>query len=356
MRAREGDLIETENKVIFDVKGLVHPQDKLIAFPRYIPSPKGARQGQQSLFSKIYSFGERFSFLEQKMADLIVHDPIFDETLCEVPTGRIRKHYQPIEKLRSLRNSTNLGDLERKALNLAKALKEKAGISWNTLGISGSVLAGLYTSKSDIDPVVYGVKNCFKAYAALEELLNEAGSQFKPYTREELRALFDFRSKDTIMDFEDFAGVESRKAFQGMYDGTDYFIRFVKDWRQVSEQYGDIFYKNSGYARITATIADDSEALFTPCSYKVKNVEVVEGPKPRSIKEIVSFRGRFCAQAKQGEDITAQGKIERVMDKKKENVYYRIILGNKPSDYMILTHLRAKLSKPVRSNVDNRSE
>jgi predicted nucleotidyltransferase len=338
MRAREGDLIKTENKVIFDVKGLVHPPGKLIAFPRYIPSPKGTRRGRRSLFSKIYSFGERFSFLKKNMAELIVLDPIFDETLCEVPTEMIRKHYKPIEKLRLLRGSLNLGDLERKALNLAKNLKEKAGIPWSSIGISGSVLAGLYTSKSDIDPVVYGMKNCFKAYAALEELLNEAGSQFKPYTREELKALFDFRSKDTIMDFEDFARVESRKAFQGMYEGTDYFVRFVKNWRQVSEQYGDISYKNSGYARITATIADDSEALFTPCSYQVKRVEVVEGPKPAPIKEIVSFRGRFCAQAKQGENIIAQGKIERVMKKKKENVHYRIILGNKPSDYMILSH------------------
>jgi predicted nucleotidyltransferase len=338
MRAREGDLIETENKVVFDVKGIVHPPDKLIAFPRYIPSPKGTRQGQQSLFSKIYSFGERFSFLKQNMADLIVYDPIFDETLCEVPTEMIRKHYKPIEKLKLLRQSKNLGGLERKALNLAKDLKEKAVIPWSAIGISGSVLAGLYTSKSDIDPVVYGMKNCCKAYAALEELLNEEGSQFKPYTHEELRALFDFRSKDTIMGFEDFARVESRKAFQGMYEGTDYFIRFVKDWRQVSEQYGDICYKNSGYARITATIADDSEAIFTPCSYQVESVEVVKGPKPEPIKEIVSFRGRFCAQAKRGENINAQGKIERVMDKKKENDYYRIILGNKPSDSMILSH------------------
>jgi predicted nucleotidyltransferase len=335
MRAREGDLIETENKVIFDVKGLVHPPDKVIAFPRYIPSPKGTRQGRQSLFSKIYSFDERFSFLKQNMADLIVHDPIFDETLCEVRTEMIRKHYKPIEKLRLMRDSSNLGDLERKALHLAKDLKEKAGIPWKAIGISGSVLIGLFTSKSDIDPVVYGMKNSCKAYEALKELLNDKRSKFKPYTREELRALFDFRSKDTIMGFEDFARVESRKAFQGMYEGTDYFIRFVKDWRQISEQYGDICYKNKGYARITATIADDSEALLTPCSYKIENGQVVKGPKLRSIKEIVSFRGRFCAQAKQGENITAQGKIERVMDKKKENVYYRIILGNKPSDYMI---------------------
>jgi uncharacterized protein len=71
---------------------------------------------------------------------------------------------------------------------------------------------GFIQKKSDIDPVVYGVKNCRRAYAALKNLLNDEVSGFKPYTREEMQSLFDFRSKDTIMSFEDFARVESRKA------------------------------------------------------------------------------------------------------------------------------------------------
>jgi predicted nucleotidyltransferase len=338
MRAREGDLIKTENHVIFDVKGLVHPPKRLIAFPRYIPSPQGTRGKQKDLYGKIYSFSERFKFLEQNMPDLIVHDPVFDETLCEVPINIIKKHYEPIEKLRLLRTSKTLGDLERKAVQLAEALKEAADIPWSAIGISGSVLVGLHTAKSDIDPVVYGVENCRKAYAALENLLKDGESRFKPYSREELQALFDFRSKDTIMSFEDFARVERRKAFQGMFDGTDYFIRFVKDWSQINEQYGDICYKNSGYAKITATIADDSEALFTPCTYKIENVKVVEGPKLEPILEIASFRGRFCEQARKGEAVTAQGKIERVTDKRQYYEYYRIILGNKPADYMVLSY------------------
>jgi predicted nucleotidyltransferase len=338
MRAREGDLIKTENHVIFDVKGLVHPPKRLIAFPRYIPSPQGTRRGQKDLYGKIYSFSERFQFLEQHMPDLIVHDTVFDEVLCEVPVGTVAERYEPVEKLRLLRTSKALGDLERKVVQLAEELKEAAGIPWSSIGISGSVLAGLYTAKSDVDPVVYGVENCRRAYAALENLLQDDASGFKPYTREELQALFDFRSKDTIMSFEDFARVERRKAFQGMFGGTDYFIRFVKDWSQVSEQYGDICYRNSGYARITATIADDSEALFTPCTYRIENVTVAEGAKLEPIREIASFRGRFCEQARKGEAVTAQGKVELVTDKISSSEYYRLILGNKPEDYMALSH------------------
>jgi predicted nucleotidyltransferase len=339
MRAREGDLIKTRDNVIFDVKGLVHPPSKVIAFPRFIPSLHGTRGHRIDLYSKVYNFTERFKFLEQKSPNLIVHDPVFDEVLCEVPIDTIKKHYKPIEKLRELRSSKTLGDLERKAVQLAETLKEAANIPWGFIGVSGSLLVGLHTLKSDIDPVVYGVENCPKAYAALQSLLNNEDSHFKPYSREDLRALFAFRSKDTLMSFEDFAAVESRKAFQGKFNGTDYFIRFVKDWSQISEQYGDVCYKNCGYAKITATVADDAEALFTPCTYKIENVKVVEGLKLQPILEIVSFRGRFCAQAKKGEAIVAQGKVERVADKGKEREYYRIILGNKPSDYMALSQV-----------------
>ena len=339
MRAREGDLIKTKSNVVFDVKGLVHPLFKIIAFPRFIPSPQGIRQGKEGTYGKVYSLGDRFKYLQQNHPDLIVFDPVFGETLCEVPIADIAEHYQPPEKLASLRLSKHLTTLESKAVRLAETLKAEANIPWSSIGISGSIMAGLTTEKSDIDPLVYGVDNCRKAYAALQRLLKSKDSGFKPYTRAELQELFDFRAKDTQMSFEDFVLVESSKAFQGKFMGTDYFIRFVKDWSEVNEQYGDVCFKNSGYAKITAKIADSTDSLFTPCTYKVENVRIVEGPKLQPIIEIVSFRGRFCEQAENGEAVEAQGKVELVTNKKSGGEYYRLILGNKPSDYMVLSHV-----------------
>jgi len=337
MLFREGDLIETADGVIFDVKGLVHPPDRVIAFPRFIPTMDGTRRHGNSKYGKVYSLPDRFKFLQQNTPELVKHDPVFDETLCEVPLQNIRRHHQPAQKLRQLRSSKEIKDLETKALQFSESLKNAAKIPWKSVGISGSLLVGLQTRKSDIDPIVYGVENCRKAYAALQRLLKEKETGFKPYTQEELSTLFDFRSKDTIMNFEDFVKVESRKAFQGKFMETDYFVRFVKDWTETSEKYGDVCYRNSGYARVKATIANASEALFTPCTYRITNVEVLEGPKFKTIQEIASFRGRFCQHANQDEAIVAQGKVEKVTDTRKDREYHRLILGNKPSDYMILS-------------------
>ncbi|HEX7482501.1 MAG TPA: hypothetical protein VF350_03445, partial [Candidatus Bathyarchaeia archaeon] len=134
--------------------------------------------------------------------------------------------------------------------------------------------------------------------------------------------------------------VETRKAFQGMFMGTDYFIRFVKDWSETSDQYGELCYKNSGYTKITANIADATDSLFTPCTYKLKDVDVVNGQELSSITEIVSFRGRFCEQLpanlREPPTVEAQGKVELVTDNKTGATHYRLIIGGKPTDYMVV--------------------
>jgi predicted nucleotidyltransferase len=96
MIAREGDLIKTKSGVVFDVKGLVHPQDRIIAFPRFIPSPEGTRQGKDALYGKVYSLNDRFRYLQENNPDFVVFDPVFGETMCEVPIMQIADHYQPI--------------------------------------------------------------------------------------------------------------------------------------------------------------------------------------------------------------------------------------------------------------------
>ena len=334
--AREGDLIKNKSGVVFDVKGLLHPPNKVIAFPRFIPSPLGIRRFGGVTYGKVYSLDERFKYLREKHPDLIVFDQVFGETLCEVPIEQISHHYQPSRKLTQLRRAKRSNELEAKALKLVSKLKEKADVAWNSLGVSGSIMVGLSTSTSDIDPLVYGVENSRRVYAALQELLSHPDSGFKPYSPVELKTLYDFRLKDTQMAFEDFQLVESRKAFQGMFMGTDYFVRFIKDWQELTEQYGDVYYQNYGYIRITAEVDDASDALFTPCTYRLKKVVVFDGPSLSPISEVVSFRGRFCMQALKGEKIIAQGKAELVTNQKTGETHYRLILGNKPSDFMVL--------------------
>jgi predicted nucleotidyltransferase len=153
---------------------------------------------------------------------------------------------------------------------------------------------------------------------------------------EEMRELYASRSQDTPMDFEDFDRLEERKVNQGRFRGGEYFIRFVKAPAEVGESYGDRRYTLLGQAEIEATVADASEAIFTPCTYRIEDVQWVGGQHgaPLLPEEIVSFRGRFCEQAREGERVIAKGKLERVVVRE-EKAYHRLLLGGR-GDSMIV--------------------
>jgi len=335
MKAREGDVIESFDGLFFDVKGLVHPPERVVSFIRFIPDPKGDRKREGATYRKVYPLQERYELLLEKFPQYLVYDQVFNERLCEVPIEAIKRHYKPVDHLRKLRHQDTLDELESQALQFVKLLSKTAEVSWSKLGVSGSILVKLHTLASDIDLVVYGSKNCYKVHSALKSLLQEKESWVRPYRLDELGKLFDFRSKDTVTSFEDFVRTESRKVLQGKFMNRDYFLRFVKDWNEVEERYGMIHYKPEGYTKIRARVVDNSEGIFTPCRYKIDCVEVLEGVPVTSIEEIVSFRGRFCEQAKNDETVVAQGKVERVQ-KEGEHEYYRLLLGNKASDHMVL--------------------
>lgn len=335
MKAREGVLIETEHGLIFDVKGLVHPPDRIVAFPRFVPDPNGERKRKGIAYRKVYSLSERYELLKKQFPNYLVSDRIFDELLCEVTKKDVRHQYNPVDRLLELRDSNQLEKPEADALQLIMDLQSHSKIPWSNLGISGSLLVKLHLSKSDIDPIVYGQRSCRKVFAALKSLVRSNDKFIKAYTTKELKALYGFRVKDTRMSFDHFMATESRKVLQGKFLDREFYIRCIKDWNEVDENYGDVRYKNVGYARLKATISDDSEAIFTPCRYSLENVKFLEGKNCGNVREIASFRGRFCEQGRTGEVVVAQGKVERV-ETKTGDTFFRLLLGGRRLDFMVL--------------------
>jgi len=336
VKAREGDFIESVDGLIFDVKGLVHPPDRIIAYVRYVESSMGNRVRGDRRYLKVYSLSERENLLRSRYPHYIHYNEVFGEWLESVPLNLAVKHYQPIQKTMEIFKGDQQDKVKADLRDFIEELHDATSISVGNIGVSGSVLVDLHTTNSDIDIIIYGRNNCITAYNELRLLLSERRCGFSPFDRDDLKNLYNFRSRDTLMPFKEFCFHESRKAFQGKFHGRAFFVRFVVDWSEIDERYGDRTYRDVGYARIKAVIEDDSNSIFTPCSYRIFNVKVLEGKcNERLLDEIVSFRGRFCDQARKGESIIAQGKVERVIGRDGSE-HYRIVLGNQPSDFMII--------------------
>lgn len=324
----EGYYVESTDGLIFAVKGLLHPPEAVVAYLRYAPDPDGERRRGDIGYRRLYHFEEQEELLLERRPACLFFDPVFGEQLQGVPKERIGLVYDPCLKLAELRWREGLDELEEKAVEFAGLLRERAGVLEESVGVSGSILVGLHTPRSDVDIVVYGSEHCRAVHRVLRELIDEAAGEVRRLNEEEMRELYAFRSQDTPMGFEDFARLEKRKVIQGKFQGCGYFIRFVRALSEVWENYGDRRYTPFGPVEVEATVSDASEAIFTPCTYRVEDVRFIDGPEVGDLREIASFRGRFCEQAEEGERVIARGKLERVVVGEGE-VYRRLLLGGR---------------------------
>jgi predicted nucleotidyltransferase len=333
----ESYYLETRDGLFFAVKGLEQPPDRWIAVLRYArDSEKGNRRKEGRLYRRLYHFWEQEHFIKATCPWYLAFDPVFQMKLQSVPRSRMLRVYDPHLRLQELLQASDNGGIEKDAVDFVRLLQKEAQVPIPVFGITGSLLIGLHTQHSDLDVVVFGIRNCRKVHGVLQSLL-DAGScpELRRLDRRGLKELYEQRVVDTQMAFDEFMGLEMRKVNQGSYRRRPYFIRFVPDTHEKRESYGHRQYTPLGQATIQAMINDAEESIFTPCRYRLSGVSFLKGPQAPDLNEIVSFRGRFCEQALTGESIVAAGTLERVLDEG-GNILHRLLLGNCPEDTMVV--------------------
>ena len=332
---REGFALETLEGLIFTVKGLVHPPGIVIAYLRYVPDPQGERVREGVGYRRVYHFDEQVRILEAHFPHYLFFDRVFGRQLQGVPRAHIQRIYDPRHKLAELRQRGPDDQAEEAALYFAELLHQVAEVPFACLGISGSILLDLHTPASDLDMVVYGTEMGRRVHRVLHFLLSDPSSQVTPLDEQGLQALYAAHAMDTGVPLADFVRLQKRKVNEGRYRECGYFIRFVKEVAEAGEKYGDWRYTPLGPARIQALVTDDREGIFTPCRYMVEKVRFLAGERVSNLREIISYRGRFCEQARAGEEIIAQGILERVASQGGDIVYHHLVIGGQRGDYLV---------------------
>ncbi len=330
----ESHYLETHEGLFFAVKGLVHPPHRFLGCLRYAPDPQGDRRKEGCRYRRLYHFAEQEQFLRAEYPHYLAFDPACQLTLQSVPRTSVRRVYDPRRHLQDLLRSER-DPVQEDALAFVSVLQQEANISWNGLGISGSLLIGLHTSRSDLDVTVYGTQNGWAVHRALKRLLADSASPIRKFDQQGVNTLYAERVTDTHMPFDEFVKTEKDKVMQGQFRGRPYFIRFLREPTEAAESYGDFNYTPVGRASITARVTEASESIFTPCRYLLAAVQGAEGTVIENVAEIVSYRGRFCEQAQAGDLIQARGALERVRAKD-GRLWHRLLLGNHMDDIMLV--------------------
>lgn len=319
----EGDYVETAEGLIFAVRGEVHPPGKVVAYPRYLRTWRGVKG--------LHSLSDSLEVIYTHFPQYLFFDEHFMQNLSLVPIDRIARKYSARGYLR--RPPRTGSDLERKTRTMAEELGKRMGTGMKCIGVSGSLLLGIESSTSDLDLLVYGRRNSRAAYQALRDM--RAEGLIGAISKAEAFAVMKHRS-DSPLGVEEWIDHESRKLLDGTFLETTYSVKLVPLHSRASGLYGKTRCLPMGMATLTGRVDDDSDTIYTPCSYLVSDVEVLRGGAHASrVREVVSFRSRFSEQARKGERIRATGRIERVL-REDGSERWRVVVGSFKGDVLKL--------------------
>lgn len=317
----EGYFIITVDGLIFEIKGVIHPKDRVIAYLRYVPVAEGYR--------KVYDLKERESYLQDNYTKYLWFSEPHGRVIQSVSNNDIKSILSPVDCLRNLRNRTGkISPLEQASVYLSEELVNSTGIEWSNIGITGSQLVGIARKDSDIDLVVFGLEACREFYSGLSENISSI-IDIERYNGKMLDEHVAFRWGVHTDLKQILREIEQAKLLQGLYRGYHFFVRLVKNSDDLDYLYGDVSFEMRGHQLVSGTVTGDSDSIFTPCEYMV---ECNENPL---LKRLVSYRGRFTEQISQGATFEAQGRVEIVTDHKKNDRYLQLVLGELPTDYLI---------------------
>ncbi|MFX1520440.1 MAG: hypothetical protein ACFFCD_11025 [Promethearchaeota archaeon] len=339
------DFIRTKEGFFWVVVGYIHPQDRIIAYLKYIPSNTSGKwkDGMTSLervlpYYSATTVGNTFEFLRLHYPEYLFFCPVNQIEMSAVPFNKIEKYYVPEEKLQNLLSEDSLDSLQKKAVDLITKLSQRSGTPLTSFGIIGSILLDIHNPAfSDIDVTVYGSENAYRAKKALLELTKE-GYPFSKMSNEFLQKWCESRAQILPLDAKELEKIFHRRWNIGTFEQTRYSVHPIRIKDEIREKYGDVKYEPRGFVKIKARVIDNSEAIYLPCRYDLSDVELIEGVKDFEIEitELISYEGLYCDLVKKDETILAFGKLEKVISRNKET--FRVLIGSidaHSKDYII---------------------
>jgi hypothetical protein len=343
MRARTRDFIYTTDDLFFATTSYIHPEDRILAFLRYIPDPEGERLKSGKKYRKVGS-EEAYNFLKENYPYYLYDCENTNVRMMGVPLNKVKEILRPNERLEEMRNDyiniesandkSDENTLLKKVIKIADTFHKGADIPYESMGISGSILPELCDSQiSDIDFVIYGMANHRRAMNLFGKIKDTSeNSSFKSIDDDYWRKVYDKRISDSTLSFEEFCWYEKRKNNRGVVDGTLFDILATREWDEISGTWGDTRYEPLGQMTVECSVFNALASFDNPAVYEVNDVKIIEtrfdsldnNPIDMNISEIASFTHTYSGQALEGERIMARGKLEKVIGEKES---YRIVVG-----------------------------
>ncbi len=334
-RFRDRDFLRTKEGFFFCVVGPYHPPNRVISYLKYVPAKEGNWGKGIWRFKRVLknytipSLLETFNLLENEYPQYLFYSPFYNILMTAVPHDCVAKHYKPEERLAKLMQAKRTDLLQKKLIRFVSFLSSKSDVPPEFFGVSGSILLGIHRlDVSDIDLIIYGLKNSLAVKRALQEAYVHSASRFHRLEGASLKEWCMNKTQLFPLTLDDAQQIYRRKWNLGAFEDTEFSVHPVKLEAEVNEAYGDKIFQPLGSAVVGAVVSNKTDSLFLPAVYEVEDAKVVKGTQVEDVEEVVSYEGLYSDIAEVGETILARGKLELVRDQKNKRRYHRVVVGS----------------------------
>jgi len=245
--------------------------------------------------------------------DYLYFCPFRSKELISAPISSIEKVFVPKDCIQAIIKLPNHDRIQKMALELINLLSKESGVKLANFGMHGSIALNMHSEESDIDFVVYGSGNFRVVEEAIERLVT-AGT---------LRYIFGNK-------------LDRARKFKGKYLDKIWMFTAVRLPQEVTEKYGEFRFVPVVALKFRCTVGDDSEAIFRPAIYRIKDYTPSDAnselPKDQILSCILSNIGCYRNVARSGDKIRVAGTLERIESVKTGAVTYQVVVGTATSE------------------------
>jgi predicted nucleotidyltransferase len=319
---RDKDYVNTSSGVIFKIKDYYHPQDCVLAFPRFIPFDvipmrlwehtwmiRGREYSRFDLrvtsTNQIRETFERFYATYPQFAP----DGREDSGAACVPLSLITEHLTPGESLARIWRLPKPDALQATACKFAKICLG-LGIPTECLGVTDSLMFDAHTlGFSDVDFVIAGGRHYERVISYLQSETCDPSISFP--TMDEWHQRYETTGvKDLPLSGRVYALHKIRKREEFWVDGHKMSLFAVREHRPTEPFAPSV---PLGPVQLTGTVVDATEGMYRPSVYRVRTHRMAGSHLDHSdIVTVVNHRREYISQVMEGEEIEALGLASRI--------------------------------------------
>jgi predicted nucleotidyltransferase len=322
--SRDGETLLTKEGFIFYVFGYEHPDNRVFAFLKYIPSSLAQhfpirfleqkwKLGNIELSrpQKLYTAKNYQKFVEtlrKTFPHYLYSCPFRGKEILSVPLDHIERIFLPGECLQELFKKEKRDALQNEAVELVSLLSKESGVPIQDFGIQGSVGLNMHSDYSDIDLVVYGSENFKKLESTVNRLADEDVFSYV------LTKKMDYARKH-----------------RGRYSDQRFAYNAVRKYEEIDDQHGKLKYTPVKNVSFSCEVVDDSENMFRPAIYPIRGYQPDDSASELSEEQVparvLSMIGYYRNVGRKGDRIKVSGTLERVEDVETGETSYHVVVG-----------------------------